>query len=340
MIAVAGEALIDLVVDASGSVTGVPGGGPFNAARMIARLGGSSRFIGRLSDDAFGRRLRTSLERDGVEIAVPNPVAAPTTLAVAEVDHDGAARYRFYLEGTSAPLLRIEDILPSITSGIDALLLGGLGLAVEPIASTLLDLTSRTGDGAVLMLDPNCRPQAIPDLGVYRRRLAAFLARADVVKVSTEDLQVIDPGTPVGRAAQDLLGQGPLAVLVTDGAAPVKVYTAGTELSLPVPNVDVVDTVGAGDAFAAAFLTGWIGRGCSRADLADPQALWPATNAAIQVATFTCTGRGAHPSGLSDWRMGRSERDARWMAIKPDEPRWGINGRAADVSDSAIDSGV
>ena len=310
MIAVAGEALIDLVVDASGSVTAVPGGGPFNAARMIARLGGASRYVGRLSDDVFGRRLRTSLERDGVEIAVRDPVAAPTTLAVAEVDHDGAARYRFYLEGTSAPLLRIEDIPPSMTSGIDGLLLGGLGLAVEPMASTLLDLTSRRRDGVVVMLDPNCRPQAIPDLGAYRGRLAAFLARADVVKVSTEDLQVIDPDTSPRRAAENLLGHGPLAVLVTDGAGPVRVYTAGIELSIPVPSVAVVDTVGAGDAFAAGFLTWWIGGAYSRADLADPEALRRAANAAVEVATFTCTGRGAQPPGLSDWPMGGPEAHA------------------------------
>jgi fructokinase len=317
MIAVAGEALIDLVVDASGSVTAVPGGGPFNAARMIARLGGASRFVGRLSGDAFGTRLRASLEGDGVEIAVRDPVVAPTTLAVAEVDHDGAARYRFYLEGTSAPLLRTEDIPLSIMSGIDGLLLGGLGLAVEPIATTLLELTSRRRDGVVVMLDPNCRPQAIPDLGVYRRRLDAFLARADVVKVSTEDLQVLDPDTPPGRAAQRLLDHGPLAVLVTDGPNPVRVYTAGSELSVLVPSVPVVDTVGAGDAFAAAFLTWWIGRSCSREDLGDPQALRLATDAAVEVATLTCTGRGAHPPGLSDWSMGRSEARPRRMPRLP-----------------------
>lgn len=310
MIAVAGEALIDLVVDASGSVTAVPGGGPFNAARMIARLGGASCFVGRLSDDVFGRRLRTSLESDGVQIAVREPVAAPTTLAVAEVDHEGAARYRFYLDGTSAPLLRSEDLPASMMLGIDGLLLGGLGLTVEPIASTLLDLTSRRGDGVVVMLDPNCRPQAIPDLATYRGRLAAFLAHADVVKVSTEDLQIIDPDTAVAGAAHNLLSHGPLAVLVTDGAAPVKVYTDGTELSVSVPSVAVVDTVGAGDAFAAGFLTWWVGAAHSRADLTDPEELRRAANAAVEVATFTCTGRGAHPPGLSDWPTGRSEAHA------------------------------
>jgi fructokinase len=184
------------------------------------------------------------------------------------------------------------------------LLLGGLGLSVEPIATTLLELMSRRQDGVVVMLDPNCRPQAIPDLDAYRRRLAAFVSHADVVKVSTEDLKVLDPDTPSRRAARALLEHGPRAVLVTDGAAPVRVYTAGAELSVPVPGVEVVDTVGAGDAFAAAFMTWWIGRSYSRADLADHDALRRAADAAVEVAAHTCTGRGAHPPGLPDWSTG------------------------------------
>ena len=83
MITVAGEALIDLVIDGSGSVTAVPGGAPFNVARMIARLGADCQFLGRLSDDGFGEQLRAALVHDGVRIAVPDPTPAPTTLAIA-----------------------------------------------------------------------------------------------------------------------------------------------------------------------------------------------------------------------------------------------------------------
>ena len=81
MITVAGEALIDLVIDASGSVTAVPGGAGFNVARMIARLGGDCQYLGKLSDDGFGEQLRTSLVQDGVRIGAPDPTPAPTTRA-------------------------------------------------------------------------------------------------------------------------------------------------------------------------------------------------------------------------------------------------------------------
>jgi fructokinase len=297
MIAVAGEALMDLVVDPSGSVIAVPGGGPFNAARMVARLGTGCRFLGRLSDDTFGTRLRMALEHDAVEVVVRDPVAAPTTLAVAELDAAGVARYRFYLDGTSAGQLRPEDLPDAAHVGIQGLLLGGLGLVLEPMATTLLGLMSRLPAHVVVMVDPNCRPNAIPDAPAYRRRLGEFLTRADVVKVSTDDLRFLDPGAPFADAARALLAHGPRAVLVTDGAAPVTAYTGASHLTVPVPSVPVVDTVGAGDAFSAAFLAWWTEQSCTRGGVEEPAILRGATVAAVGVASATCMGRGAHPPG-------------------------------------------
>lgn len=102
MITVAAEALIDLVIDASGGVTAVPGGAGFNVARAIARLGGDCQYLGKLSDDGFGEQLRSSLEQAGVRTPVTAPTPAPTTLAIARLDALGAAEYKFYLERTSA----------------------------------------------------------------------------------------------------------------------------------------------------------------------------------------------------------------------------------------------
>src|SRR5262249_48777553 len=115
MITVAGEALIDLVVDHDGSVGAQPGGGPFNTARTIGRLGLAPVFLGRLSRDGFGRLLHASLDHDGVTLSVPDLVEAPTTLAVVEVDADGAAHYGFYLAGTASCDLefgQLEAALP------------------------------------------------------------------------------------------------------------------------------------------------------------------------------------------------------------------------------------
>jgi fructokinase len=140
MITIAGEALMDVVTDASGSVTAFPGGAPFNVARTIAQMGGVCQFVGRFSDDDFGRQLRSALEREGVAIPVREATSAPTTLAIAQVDDTGSADYRFYLEGTAAAQLRPGDIPPDLLAGSNALALGGLGILIEPTASTLLGL--------------------------------------------------------------------------------------------------------------------------------------------------------------------------------------------------------
>ena len=103
MIVVAGEALIDLLVDPDGGLTATAGGGPFNTARTIARLGGQVAYLGCLSSDRFGSTLRAALIGDGVDLSLALTTDAPTTLAIAELDERGAATYRFHIAETSAP---------------------------------------------------------------------------------------------------------------------------------------------------------------------------------------------------------------------------------------------
>ena len=135
VIVVIGEALIDLLVRPDGRVEAAPGGGPFNTARTIARLGQRVAFAGRLSTDAFGRRLRDALAADEVDLDLVDSTDDPTTLAVVEAGAAKAAEYRFYLDGTSAPGLG-----PAVVERIDtpsALHVGTLGLVLEPLGSTV-----------------------------------------------------------------------------------------------------------------------------------------------------------------------------------------------------------
>ncbi len=286
MITVAGEALIDLIADETGRLDPRPGGGPFNTARTIARLGQPSAYLGRLSADGFGRTLRDLLDADGVRVAVPEATEEPTTLAMLDVDAAGVAGYRFYLAGTSVPDLT-EATLPD---GTMALHIGALGLIAEPSGSVIEQLAGSLPDSALLMLDPNCRPSAITDRRTYLDRIARVLRRADVVKTSTEDLAYLgwDGGPGDIGAAR--------CMLVTDGAAPVTVVMASGRRDLvEVPPVEVVDTVGAGDAFGGAFLAWWSRNGLGRGDLDRPDKVRDATAAAVEVSAMTCTRRGADP---------------------------------------------
>lgn len=301
MIAVVGEALIDLITGPGGGVRAVPGGGPFNVARTISRLGQESAFLGRFSADPFGRLLRTSLDRDGVTALLHEAVEAPSTLAVADISRAGAVRYRFYLAGTSAAALDYPEAAAALAvAGASALHVGSLGLVMEPAGTTVEQLVAEQDRRVLVMLDPNWRPGAITDVHAYRERVSRVLSRADVLKVSREDLGYLLPGTRSDHAAASLLVRGPALVLVTDGPRPARAFLPGSQIEVPVPPAEVVDTIGAGDAFGGAFLAWWLGNKLGRPDLERADMVREALRAAVGVAVLTCTRAGAEPPRAED----------------------------------------
>lgn len=300
MIVVAGESLIDIAVDAGGGVTTTPGGGPYNAARTVARLGQACTYLGRLSNDRFGRLLLDRLVADGVELGCPEPVDAPTTLAVAELDDSGSATYHFYVDGTAAAALTLAEARAGLPADAAAIHVGTLGLVLEPMASSLEALIGGLPTDVLVMVDPNCRPSAVRDPSIYRGRLTRVLRRAHVVKVSRDDLAFLADGADEADAMQWLLDLGPAVVLRTDGGGPVHAMTRSSELIFDVRPVGVVDSVGAGDAFGGAFISWWIAQGLSTAELGDQEALRSATNVAIEVAARTCERPGADPPRIAE----------------------------------------
>ena len=295
---VVGEALIDLIVSPSGGIEAIAGGGPFNIARTVARLDVPVAFGGGVSDDAFGRRISALLKADGVTVPVATRTGLPTTLALAELDAHGAATYRFYLDGTSAPDVTLDD-LPSL-DGLRILAVGTLGLVMHPIADTVDSAVAAVGDSTLVFVDPNCRPGTIPDEAAYRALLDRLFARADVVKVSGDDLAYLDPDRPGIEVAQDIVARGARVVLFTDGGDAVRIVTRDDVVTVAVPRVEVVDTVGAGDSFGGAFLAFWESAGRGRADLDDAEAVRTTVERAVVVAGITCTRAGANPPRLSE----------------------------------------
>ncbi len=294
-IVVAGDALVDLIIDQAGSVTPAPGGGQYNAARTIARLGGDVHFLGRISDDWFGKMLRDRLEADGVGVDLLIETIEPTTIALAEIDEAGVSHYHWYIEHTTVPGLEEDDALRALAPPPGALHVGTLGLAMEPVADSLAELVARVPDETFVMVDPNCRPTATPDRARYRARMERVLARADVVKGSDEDFAYLALARTPEATAQLLVDQGVGAVLLTQGADVARGFCAGGEVSVPVPQVAVSDTVGAGDAFGGAFLAMWLEWGYGRDDLADAHKLRRAIEFAVRAAAIICTRHGAEP---------------------------------------------
>jgi fructokinase len=296
VIVVGGEALFDLVAGGDdSSLAAHPGGGPFNTARTLGRLGAPVRFLGRLSTDRFGRRLEASLREDGVGLQSVVRTDEPTTLALAELAADGSARYRFYERATSAPGLTVRAALEALPDGVEMVHVGTLGLVLEPMAAALEAVVERLAGRALVAVDPNCRPWVIADEAAYRARLRRVLARTDLLKLSAEDAAWLMPGRAPLDAVRELLAGGPSLGLLTRGADGAVVVTADEAIEVPAPPARVVDTIGAGDAFGGGFLARWHARGLDRAALGDLDAAAEATRFACRVAALTCERSGATP---------------------------------------------
>jgi fructokinase len=291
---VIGENLIDLLVSEIGDVTAVPGGGPFNVARTIARLGQNATLLSRLSSDAFGNVMRNVLAKDRVSLAFEESINLPTALAVVDVS-SRTPSYSFHLRDSAAFEITSREGVNSLlsNSSVSALYLGTLGLVVEPMATMLEDVVAAAPVSALVVMDPNCRPSATPDHEAYRCRIIRLLPRVDIVKVSSEDLEFLSPHMSRSEATTQLLKGGAAIVIVTDGPNAVHAYSSGDEVIIDVPYCRIEDTVGAGDALVGAFLAWCAVRGITREQARDLSVTAEGIGAAVKIASMTCSRRGA-----------------------------------------------
>jgi fructokinase len=299
MIVVCGEALVDVFVgaDTAGGIAleGRLGGSPYNVAIGLARLGEPVAFFGALSKGLLGDRLARELAAEGVDLGAVVRVDAPTTLGLVGLDAAGVAAYAFYGNDAADRLLGIDalDLLPPAPKAIH---LGSFSTVVGETARTLDALVDRARGRTLLSFDANVRTTVEPDVQRWRQVLDGMLGRVDVVKVSTEDLDVLRAGQSLDRFAAEAIGRGASLVVVTNGSAGASAWTARCHAAAMAPTVDVLDTVGAGDSFHAALLAHLSRTGAtSRAAIAsfDDDALARALQFAVRAAAITCTRRGA-----------------------------------------------
>lgn len=301
MIVVCGEALIDFTPATFGKAEGYrahPGGSPYNVAVGLGRLEAPVAFLGKISRDFFGERLRQNLRDNGVDLRYVREGREPSTLAFVHAPTGREPQFTFYGEGTADRRLLPEDVPPTFPSDVQALHFGSISLVLEPAATTLDSVMHREHGRRLISFDPNVRPGLITDRGIYLSRLEGWVRLADVVKVSRADLSWLCPEEPFERAAERWKGLGPALVVVTLGSNGAAGWGETGTARDPGMRVRVVDTVGAGDAFTAGLLawlhrTSWLAR--REVERLTPRDLAGALGYANRVAALTCTRPGADP---------------------------------------------
>jgi fructokinase len=274
---------------AARSYTAQPGGSPFNVAIGLARLGHRAEFVGRLAQDALGGILRRHAQQSGVSLELSGSWSGPTPAALFDLNDDGSARYEFHLGNVSESLFAASDADRIDPSAVAAVHFGSIASWTTGSAGSVLEAVVRLRESGVFVsYDPNIRSMLISDKPEARDRVEAAVRLSDLVKASVEDIEWLYPELGAVTVARRWLWAGASTVVVTLGSEGADCYTNGGKLHGSSAPVEVVDTVGAGDAFMAGLLDGLVGRGAR-------EITQPLLDAACAYAAATCAVPGADP---------------------------------------------
>jgi fructokinase len=243
---VVGEALIDVVQHEGQPLGEHVGGSPLNVAVGLALLGRPVEFLTWIGDDRRGRRIADYLHDAGVNLVEGSVAASRTATAFAELDEKGSATYKFDIEWQVPPSIRVMAPLVMHT--------GSIATVLRPGCDSVAGLIDTNAAKTTITFDPNIRPAFFRDAEEARSRVEAVVARCDVVKASDEDLRWLDPGSPPEELAARWLALGPAIVAITLGARGSYAICADGQERIPAYPTEVVDTVGAGDAFMAGLI--------------------------------------------------------------------------------------
>lgn len=293
-----GEALVDALPADGGLWKPVPGGSSYNVALALGRLKAPCGFAGRLSRDEQGGRMFEALRAAGVDTELCERDDRPSPLSLVSRGSEAtSARYSIYLDGTAhAP----PDLCSGWLDGAAHLHVSSFSAISGAWGAAVADaLAAARGRGST-SLDVNIRPLLIPARVESLSLIETRIDRVDVIKASDEDLRWLFPGRDPAEAAAAWADRHNCLVLLTRGAQGAEAHFAGARLVSEPIRVDVVDTVGAGDCFVAAFLS----RAVRGVPLSIPGfdaariAEWLAfANAA---GALCCTRNGADPGTLAE----------------------------------------
>jgi fructokinase len=300
VISVVGEALVDLVAEHGGSQFAAhPGGSPANVAVSLGRLGVPVTLATQLGDDPLGRLVADHVRASGAGLDVLPARSETTSLALAMLDDNNAASYDFRINWD------ITDA-PDLNSDVRCVHAGSLGLALRPGADVVEEYVRKARGMALISYDPNIRPSLERPRAKAVDRVERHVGVSDVVKASLDDVRWLYPDIDHKAVASTWVSLGPSLVVITLGEAGAYAVTAADAVTCPAPEVDVADTVGAGDAFTAGLLAALLDAGLLGVEAREVVAelagrpLTEVVEFACAVAAITSSRAGADPPTRAD----------------------------------------
>jgi fructokinase len=324
---VLGEALMDCIAQADGSLRPLIGGSNFNLARAASLRGAAAglkvRYLNPLSNDRFGQQMRAQLLADGVQVQ-PEPSKLPTSLAVVQLSASGQPSYGFYREGVADRDYSADGVLAQLrdharAAGPGILATGCLALVPPEHEKVAAILQGARAMGWKVALDVNLRPKVAADPAAYLAAVRQVLPLADWLKASDEDLEnlgiIAKDGSQSPQAAPETVailaakvipsavaalaqaGAAPSRMALTFGALGAWMSVDGHNASAPVPRVQVADTVGAGDTFWGNCLADWA---MSPNPATDAARVAETLRLAMLAAAINCSRAGCQPPTVAE----------------------------------------
>jgi len=289
---VCGEVLIDLIPGADGVRVAHVGGGPANTAKALARLGHDVHFIDGISSDEYGQMSRKELLDDEVKLDLALNSDKPTCTAEVTLAANGSASYVFTIDGT-ATFDFADSWLPDASRYKPQVLhIGTLATIIEPASSVLYDWAVKVNEFAPIVFDPNIRPSVVGDRARYTAAVEKWAAISSVIKLSDDDVKWLYPDQSFDSVAQRWIAQGTSVVVITRGADGSIGFFSGGFVEVPGVNIEVADTVGAGDTVGAILVEAMVEKGLENLT---GEVLKVTLHRAAVAAGITCSRKGAQP---------------------------------------------
>jgi fructokinase len=298
---VVGESLIDAVERGSEPPELHVGGSPANVAFGLAALEHDVSLATWFGRDDWGRRIADRCAEKGAKVVDGSDGAARTSVARAMLDAGGAASYDFDITWQIPTIGDLEHYGHVHTGSIAAVL--------EPGGSQTLVTVQQARRSATISYDPNARPSLMGSPDDVRPRMEAFIALADVVKASDEDIAWLYPDRFVPDVLRHWALLGASLTVVTRGGegALYALHHVGSLASCDARDEGLVDTVGAGDSFMAGLLSGLLDAGLlgtpearERLASATLEDVRPAVDRAVTTGGITVSKAGAYSPGRAE----------------------------------------